>query len=923
MLIGREHELARLDELVEDLLAGRGGALLVRGEAGIGKSALFDALRTHAVHRGARVLWVSGIQSETELAFSALRDLLAPLLGGVDELPAPQSAALASALALGPPQPGDRLAVCVATLSLLGQGATHQPLLAIIDDLPWLDSSSRECVLFAARRASGTVSVLLSARDTDMPPGATGLPELHIDQLAQPDTVRMLASVAPDIVPPVAEAVAEAAAGNPLALIELLAGLEPSQRSGMTSLPVPLSPGPRLGDAYAQRIEDLSEEARLALVVAAAYAGNELRVIGAACAAVGVDVARLAPAEQAGVVRITEGRLTFAHPLVRGAAYHGCPPSQRRSVHAALAGVSSGEQRAWHLGAAALAADENVAAELEAAGHAAMARRGPGPASVALERAARLSPEPTQFARRMLAAGSAATAAALPERALGLLEEAADAATDAVIRASAHHQRGLNLYRTGSTQPAIELLAREAARVETRDPSRAAMMLADAAMVSAAAAQCQRSLDFAEHAAQLLDAGGTTATRANVLAAHGWALVMRGQADRARPMLAEAERLARTLDPLSDAGQSVAHSLNVRLWSGDFERIRDTILAICAAAREKGALSALPLNLVNLAECSFRLSEWVAADAAVAEAVATGEETGQLAWAGYARVIAARLAAARGDEPGVRGPAEAMLAVAEATGARAAIPLARYVLGFLELGLGRVAAAIVQLEELARFTDECGMEEPTLIPWEADLVEAYLRAGRTDDARGALGVMGRRARALGIPPAMAPYARCRGMVEDDFDEHFRMALRLDDERPMPFERARTLLAYGRRLHRAGRRAEAREPLHAAVGRFEHLGATPWITQAQAELRAAGGRRRSSAAPTRELTPPEQRVAAAVARGLTNRQAAAELFLSPKTIEFHLGQLYRKLGISSRSQLAAALAAEDVAAPDPTSLTLDS
>jgi DNA-binding CsgD family transcriptional regulator len=215
------------------------------------------------------------------------------------------------------------------------------------------------------------------------------------------------------------------------------------------------------------------------------------------------------------------------------------------------------------------------------------------------------------------------------------------------------------------------------------------------------------------------------------------------------------------------------------------------------------------------------------------------------------------------------------------------------------------------------------MEEPTLIPWEADLVEAYLRAGRTDDARGALAVMGRRARALDIPPAMAPYARCRGMVEDAFDEQFRMALQLDDERPMPFERARTLLAYGRRLHRSGRRAEAREPLHAAVAEFERLGATPWLTQARAELRAAGGRRRSTTAPTQELTPPEQRVAAAVARGLTNRQAAAELFLSPKTIEFHLGQIYRKLGISSRSQLAAALDAEDVAAPDPTSLTLDS
>lgn len=918
MLIGRDLELARLDGLVEDLLDERGSALLVHGEAGVGKSVLLETLRSRAAQRGARVLWLAGVESEAELAFSALRDLLAPLLDELDRLPGPQSAALASALALAPPQAGDRLAVCVATLGLLANGAQQRPLLAIVDDVQWLDSSSRECLLFAARRAAGSVSMVVSARDNDMPPGIAGLANLHVGRLARPDAIRLLARVAPDLVPPVAKAVAEGAAGNPLALIELAAALESSQRSGLANLPVPLSPGPRLGDAYQSRIRAVSDEARLALLVAAAYGGDELRVIGSACAAADVDVSRLALAEQVGLVRLADGRLTFVHPLARGAAYHGSPTAQRRVVHAALATVLRGEQRAWHLGAATLAADEQVAGELEAAGRAAMARRGPGPASVALERAARLSPDTPQFARRMLAAGEAATAAGLPDRALALLEDAARATTDDALRASAQHQRGLNLYRTGSVRPAIELLAREAARVEARDHSRAAMMLADAAMASAAAAECQRSLQFAARAAELLGDGGAPVTRAHVLAAYGWALMMRGHARRARLALAEAERLADTLDPLSDAGQSVTHSLNFRVWSGEFERIRDESMATCARARETGTLSALPMNLINVAECTYRLGDWAATDAAVEEAVATGEEAGQPMWAGHARVVGARLAAARGDQRHVRRSVPAVIAVAEATGARSGIAFARATLGLLELGFGRIGEAIEQLEQLARFTEESGMEEPTLIPWEADLVEAYLRAGRVGDAQRALTVMGRRADAVATPMAAAPYARCQGMVEDEFDEHFRRALRLDDDRPLPFERARTLLAYGRRLHRAGRRADARTLLHAAVAGFDRLGAAAWVTQARAELRAAGGRRRAASTPTQQLTAHERRVAAAVARGLTNRQAAAELFLSPKTVEFHLAQIYRKLGIHSRTRLAAILAGQPVPEPDPPS-----
>lgn len=332
-----------------------------------------------------------------------------------------------------------------------------------------VDSSSRECVRFAARRAGGSVSVVMSARDADMPALAAELPRLPVGRLAPADAIRLLIAVAPDLARPVAAAVADAAAGNPLALIELAGTLEPAQRSGLTPLPVPLSPGPRLGDAYRRRIAGLSDDERRALLIAAAYGGAEVRTIGSACAAIGGDISGLAAAEAVGLVRMTDGQVTFAHPLVRGAVYHGCASAERRSAHAALAQVLHGEQRAWHLGAATVGPDEQVAVELEAAGCAAMARRGAGPASVAFERAARLSPDTAAYARCTLAAGEAAAAAALADRALALLAEAANAAPDDAVRASAQHLRALTLLRT-SLPPALETLEREGLRVAARDP---------------------------------------------------------------------------------------------------------------------------------------------------------------------------------------------------------------------------------------------------------------------------------------------------------------------------------------------------------------------------------------------------------------------------------------------------------------------
>ncbi|MGH2749647.1 MAG: AAA family ATPase [Actinomycetota bacterium] len=912
MIVGRADELAELEGLLGDLREGRGRALILLGEAGIGKTTLLDALAERA-RDGVTVLRARGVESEAEIAFSALLDLLSPIIDDREVLPAPQSSALAAALSRGPPQPGDRLGVCVATWGLLSASGGKCPVLVLVDDLQWLDVPSRECVLYAARRVSGAVTFALAARTRqDAGREFEGVPARSLAQLDDHSARELLARAAPDLAAPVAAALVEAAAGNPLALVELPATLTTEQRSGHVGLVLPLVPGGRLDAAFAHRIAALPGRARRALLVAAAYQGDDLTTISAACAAAGTDVELLAHAETGGLVRIGDGRVAFGHPLMRGAAYHGAKADQRRDAHRALGRVLHDERRAWHLAAASVGPDEEVAAELERVAGAAAARRGYASASAALERAARLSPDRELFARRMLVAGETAIAAGLSDRASVLLVEASGATGEHALRARAEHLRGLAMLWSGHAKAAAELLVREAERAAPENPLQAAGMLADAAMANAATGDCRRVLALAERAGALLGDSGDAPTRAHVLAVLSWALTLRGEVHRARPVLDEAGRLAADIDPLSPTAQSMLIAINARLPTGEFERTLAECLGICERAREAGALGALPIPLNVAADAAYRVGNWDLTDAATREGFLAAEESGQLNWMAFALIIRARLAAARGDEQTSKQTSLRSLSIAESRGLASGLMFARAALGFLELGLERIDEAVGELEAAERLAAETGLEEPTLIPWAPDLVEAYIRVGRPDDATRVLRTLARQAASSSTAVANAALARCRGMVEDDFDAAFAEALVLDDRRPMPFERARTLLAYGRRLHRSRRRAEARERLREALAGFERLGAAPWAAQAAHELRAAGGRR--SRAHDDMLTSQERRVAAAVARGATNREVAAELFLAPKTVEFHLQHIYRKLGVRSRAQLAAKLARQSAAEP---------
>jgi ATP/maltotriose-dependent transcriptional regulator MalT len=360
------------------------------------------------------------------------------------------------------------------------------------------------------------------------------------------------------------------------------------------------------------------------------------------------------------------------------------------------------------------------------------------------------------------------------------------------------------------------------------------------------------------------------------------------------------------VDPLGPDWPWLHILLRTLIPLGEFEQARDKNAELCRRAQDAGALAILCSARLVVADAAFRLGDWEAADAAARQTLQLARDVGHRHMAGWALTVRTRILAAQGRPAESRDAAAAALAIAESDRISTGLRFVRGALGFLELGLDRVDAAISELETVERMTEGSGHEEPVIVPWVQDLVEAYARQGRHGDACRVLARLERQAASTAIPVAAAAAARCRGMLDDDYEPAFARALAWDDRRPMPFERARTLLAFGRRLHRSCRRAEARERLRAALEGFEQLHADAWARQAEAELRAAGARRRRDR-DDHALTPQELRVAAAVQRGASNRDIAADMFLSPKTIEFHLRQIYRKLDVHSRTQLVAVLA----------------
>lgn len=910
MLLGRESECARIDALLEAARQGSSGALVLRGEPGIGKSTLLAYARDGADDRV--VLSAGGIESEAELPFAGLSQLFSPVLDLVETIPPTQCAALKAGLGLGPPPAAaDRFAASAAVLSLLAAASERSPVLALVDDAHWLDLSSAEALTFAARRLGQEGVVLLFAlRDAE--PGAfepAGLPEVRVSGLdagASAALLRKHVDVA--LSPTMNDRLFRATGGNPLALIELPEVLSEAQLGGREALEEPLPVGPQVESGLRRRIDALPRKTQSALTVAAASGLDTIDELVPALHALGLQISDLDAAEAAGLVRIDRARLTFPHPLARSAAYQAASSQERREAHRTLAEALQSEQslgrRAWHLASAAVGPNEDVAAELERAGLDARRRAASGAAASALKAAARLTPDTEKRARRLRDAAQDAHLAGSLGEASELLAEGLELTEEPLLRADMTHARGRVEMLSGSPQLSRDLLVAGATAVEALNPAKAALMLSDAATTCGMSADGEEAWKLARRAYALAE---TVGAEVELICGFvlGNALVIRGERQAGYPLMLRAEPLIDQMPP--------TESLHLGTWfghccgiAGDQDRGARMLRRIVVQARARSALGALPLALGFLCNAEFRLGNWAAAYAAGMESVRLAEDTGQANELTNSLVWLAHVEAAQGREEECRSHAGRALELVEVTGAESMRHLGKAALGLLELGLGRPDETVEELEFVERFGVARGLGEPAVAQAGPDLIEAYLRAGRPQDAESALVVLEQQAGRTEGHWALAAAARCRGLLagEDEFETHFERALELDRRGGSPFERARTELCFGERLRRARRRTDARPWLRSALETFEHLGAAPWVEKARQELAATGERaRRRSEPASDQLTAQELQVALLVADGATNREAAAALFVSPKTVETHLGHCYRKLGIRSRTELA--------------------
>jgi DNA-binding CsgD family transcriptional regulator len=910
MLVGRFAERASLERLLADAREGRSGVLLLRGEPGIGKTALLSYAAAQA--QGFTVVQTRGVESEAELAFAGLADLTRPLLYYLPGLPRVQAAALKGALALGPPVTGDRFTIAVATLTLLGAAAERQPLLVVVDDAHWLDGPSAEVIGFVARRlqAEGIV-LLLAMRDTEPATlDVSGLAELTVHGL-DPAAAESLIhqQVATPVAAGVAVRLARATAGNPLALLEVPALLSAEQLAGTVPLQEPLPAGESIQRAFFRRVAKLLPPAQTAVLVAAASDSSELSVIATAASQLGANTKALEAAEAAGLLRLGGLRVEFRHSLLRAAVYHGATAPARRAAHRALAAAfedaGDADRSAWQLAAATLTPDGQVAEALEQTGLRARDRGGYGAAAHALQRAAQLSPTRQQRMHRLLVAAEAFWFAGQLDHAVHVLDQALPLAADPGERADLQYLRGRIEQWRGDLPVACRLLIDEAERIARSDPARAAMMLADTIMPSIASGQMSAALETARRG-QVLAQGCQEAVQRYASLSVGLALSCSGQAREGYPLIRRACEALEHEAHLMWSSPLVVIGWQVGTWVEDWGTSRRALGQAIETARAQSAPGMLlTAHLAVLSELNFRAGRWNEAAADAAEAIQLARDTGQRTALAFGLICAARVHAARGEERSCRASVVEAREIASQYGIRTIDVYASSVLGLLELGLGNLDAAISSLEPLSEIVTTMGLGEPAMAQWAPDHIEACIRAGRIHQAGRELQRFEREAKETGRTWALATTARCHGLLTDpaDAEPAFSQAYQWHAHSSMPFELARTQLGHGQQLRRAKQRTAARDCLRAALAMFEHLDARPWANQASAELQATGetARRRTRPATSR-LTPQEFQVARLVADGRSNRDIAAALFLSVKTVEFHLGSIHRKLATTSRAQL---------------------
>jgi DNA-binding CsgD family transcriptional regulator len=884
MLIGREAELAGLGRLLDAARKGTSGSLLLRGEAGIGKTALLE--HAAAAASDFRQLRATGIESEAELPYATLHQLLRPLEDPIDRLAEPQARALRGALGLAHEQEADRFLVGVGTLTLLADAAEERPLLAVLDDAAWFDRSSADVLGFVARRLEAEGVVLLFAvRDEPARPfGLPGVEELRVERLADADARRLLGD---GVDPTRRDEVLERARGNPLALLELG---RPTANGA--------SPASGAEQAFASRVAALPEDTQALLLLAAADTTQSLAVVGASARELSIDAAALEPAELDGLILVAGGAIEFRHPLVRSAVYHAAPFARRARAHNALAAVLDGEEnadrRAWHHASAVLGADDDAAGELERTAGRARTRGGHAAASVALERAAELSSSARARARRLVAAADAGGMSGDPGRAIRLVERAgadldeADAALASFVRGSVSMSRG-------TSGEAFEHFVQSMQSGRVAAPSTAlnsAIRAIDAGLQAGyhdRFPELQRLIDAIEPV--------TDCDRSSHAAAKGLTAFASEDFDAAFPALRRAAELAAdSEDPLV-----LMHAAWAAAYAGETPTAYQLVSKSERLARAHGAIGALTVSLMARANWEIAASRYDAGEQAAAEGVTMARETGQPGMVAAHLAILARVDAVRGRADACRERAHEALALARPRGLSHPTSAAEYALGILELGAGRAADAYERF--LPIFTDGYVAYRYAVVD---DLIEAATRDGRPDRAVDALHAWERSFRVAGTPIGVLVVARAKAMLAppEEADNAFQECLAVHAQAPFPFLQARTELTYGEYLRRARRKTEARTQLRAAFEGFQRLGAAPWADRAAAELRATGETARKRDASTLDdLTPQELQIARLAAEGSRNRDIAGQLFLSPKTVEYHLRKVFQKLDIASRTELA--------------------
>jgi DNA-binding CsgD family transcriptional regulator len=910
MLLDRVAEREALGRLLEAARAGHSGVLVVRGEPGVGKTALLEDVVASA--GDLRIARAAGVESEMELAFAALQQLCAPMLDKLERLPDPQHDALCVAFGLREGGAPDRFLVGLATLSLLAEVAAEQPLLCLIDDAHWLDRASAQALGFAARRLlAEPVALVVTTREPDVE--FSRLPELVVEGLGDGDARELLNSV---ITGPLDERIRERIVaetrGNPLALLELPRVLTTAAAAGGFGVPDTDGLAGRIEDSFRRRLEALPATAGRLLLVAAAEPAGDPALVWQAAGRLGITMEAAAAAEEAGLLTIGD-RVTFRHPLARRAVYRAASPGERRAVHRALADATDSradpDRRAWHRAQAALAPDEEVAAELEASAGRAQARGGLAAAGAFLQRSAALTLDPARRTDRALAAAQAKYQAGAFDAALGLMSIAEAAPLDEVQRARACLLRGQIAFASSHGNDAPPLLLTAARRFEPLDERIARDTYLEALLAALFAGRLASGGGVREIAqAALAAAPSSQPGRAPDLLLNGLALLITEGYSAGAPALKRAVGAFLNAEvPAEDKRYLWLASHAARLmW--DYEGWDALSARLIKAARETGALIALHIGFGMRASLRLLAGEFAEAASVVVEVEAVTEATGS----GIAPYAAVTLAAFRGRESEVGELIEASAKDVERRGEGGALSYAQWATAVLYNGLGRYEQAVAAAQQASELP-----AHPSAIWALVELIEAATRSGAPERALGAFHRLSQTTSASGSDWALGIEARSRALVTggQNAETDYREAIDRLGRTRLRIDLGRAHLLYGEWLRREQRRRDARDQLGRAHEIFDSCGAAAFAERTRIELRATGGHARQRTAETREdLTAQEAVIARLAGGGASNPQIAEQLFISPATVAYHLRKVFAKLDIGSRGELVGLLPAQPGSAP---------